>query len=411
MLKPVASLIASALLVAGANAANSSDFVNSPEHPVLTAAEQKPFTVERYLTLNQDRWVPEAVTMAETAFVVGEPRSPAPYHTVQQAINAALAQHKGDEPIAIKVLPGRYVGTVYIPQDAPAMTIYGAGDDANKVVLSLAIDSMISPQEYQTLVGSQGEYQASDPAWYMYQNCAQTPNKVVTTVCSSVVWSQSDRFTLANLTIENSMLDGIGAGTHQGVALRTDGDKVLLDNVRLLGRQDTFFVNNADKDNQYNTERHTRAYIRNSYIEGDVDYVFGRAQAVFDQVEFHTVSSRNVSSAYVFAPDTLPNSSYGFLVTQSKLSCDSGFTHFAPKLGRAWEQGASKTGYLPGKTANGQLLITQSQIETCYDVNQPWGAAATTNRAFTGNAAKQRDLNDVNHNRLWLYNNKLVKGF
>lgn len=411
MLKSLASLIASALLVAGAQAADSSDFVNSPEHPVLTVAEQTPFTAARYLTIEQEQWTPNAVKMAPTEYVVGNERSSAPYHSVQQAINAALSEHKGDDPIAIKVLPGRYIGTVYIPQNAPEMTIYGAGDKASSVVLSLAIDSMISPQAYQVLVSSQGEYKPNDPAWYMYQNCAKTPNKVVTTVCSAVMWSQSDHFNLANLTIENSLLDGIGPGTHQGVALRTDGDKVVLEHVRLLGRQDTFFVNNADKDNQYNTSRHTRVYIHNSYIEGDVDYVFGRAQAVFDGVEFHTVSSRNVSSAYVFAPDTLPNSRYGFLITRSKLSCDLGFTQFAPKLGRAWEQGASKTGYLPGKTANGQLLITNSQIETCYDLKRPWGAAATTNRAFNGNAAVKRNLNDVNYNRLWLYNNQLVDSF
>ena len=409
MAKTLISLAAATLIygVTGAQAAERLDFVNTPQHPVLTKQEAASFTAQNYLTLGSDHWALRKAIIQATPYVVGNQSTKAPYQSIQKAINAAIAQNTNHQPISIKVLPGRYQGTVYIPQDAPQITLYGSGENAQDVVINLAIDSMISPEQYQSLVNSDGQYSQNDPAWYMYHNCASTPNKVITTVCSAVIWSQSDRFTLANLTVENSLLDAIGSGTHQGVALRTDGDQVLLDNVRLIGRQDTFFVNNADTDNQYNTQRRSRVYIHNSFIEGDVDYVFGRAQAVFDGVEFHTVSSRGVNSAYVFAPDTTPNNDYGFLVTNSTITCDAKSASFKPKLGRAWEQGASKTGYLPGKTANGQLVIEHSEIQDCYDLEMPWGAAATTNRAFHGNAERARDLNDVNFNRLWLFENHL----
>lgn len=121
----------------------------------------------------------------------------------------------------------------------------------------------------------------------------------------------------------NSLLDTVDSGTHQGVALRTDGDKVQLEQVRLIGRQDTFFVNTSDKKNNYVTDHYSRAYIKDSYIEGDVDYVFGRATAVFDNVRFHTVSTRKSKEAYVFAPNTMPWVKHGFLVINSALTSDS----------------------------------------------------------------------------------------
>lgn len=86
----------------------------------------------------------------------------------------------------------------------------------------------------------------------------------------------------------------------------------------------------------------------------------------------------------------------------SRFTTDDGYKGtFKAKLGRAWDQGAGKTGYVPGKTANGQVLIMNSAIDSGYDSLSPWGAAATTARPFKGNASPSRQLNDVQYNRLW----------
>lgn len=379
--------------------------LNTDTHPVLTPHEMHHFSPAAYFSQgHKTNWTPKSIVMSQTAYVVGKH---ARYQSVQTAINDAILQSHDHQPITIKIMPGRYHETIYIPQDAPAMTIYGAGEKPQDVVLTFAVDSKISPKQYKKLVNGEQRYQQGDPAWSMYQVCANTPHQTIATICSATMWSQSDRFALKNLTLENSMPDAISAGTHQRVALRTDGDQVRLENVRLLGRQDTFFVNNADRDNQYNVKRQSRVLVKDSYIEGDVDYVFGRAQAVFDHVHFHTVSSRQASSGYVFAPDTPAWLPYGFLVINSQLTCDNGFKS-SPKLGRAWDQGARKTGYIPGHTSNGQLVIANSTIQRCYDLNHPWGSAATTSRPFTGTAARERNLNDQHYNRLWLYNDQLI---
>lgn len=391
------------------------DFPGTQQRPVLSAEEAARFTPQHYFAYRgqytqpvADAWAPAPIdTSVVSPFIVGPQRgvNGATYTRVQEAVNAAIRQQKNQQRIYIKLLPGVYSGTVYVPAGAPPVTLFGAGDAPEKVVISLALDSMMSPATYRATVNSAQQYQPDDPAWYMYDLCASKNGKTINTTCSAVFWSQSDEFQLKNLTVVNALLDTVDSRAHQGVALRTDGDKVQLEQVRLIGRQDTFFVNTSDRLNSYVTDHYSRVYIKDSYIEGDVDYVFGRATAVFDGVHFHTVSSRGTDEAYVFAPSTMPWVKYGFLVINSQLTSDNGFKagHLKASIGRAWDQGARETGYIANKTANGQLVGRNSRVDSGYDLLNPWGPAATTARPFRGNASPQRDLDDVSFNRLWEY--------
>ncbi|MEQ9921517.1 pectinesterase PemB [Pectobacterium brasiliense] len=384
--------------------------------PILSAQEAERFTLPHYFTLRghndqteADVWQPAPITIdPATPWVVGPHVGVdgATHAHVQQAVNAALRAQQGRARIEIKLLPGTYTGTVYIPVDAPPLTLCGAGEKPDDVVIQLALDSMFSPATYRETVNPHDEYQPGDPAWYMYDLCASKQNATIDTICAAVVWSQSDNFQMKNLTVVNTLLDSVDNRAHQAVALRTDGDKVQLEKVRLIGRQDTFFVNTSNLQNEYVTDRYSRSYITDSYIEGDVDYVFGRATAVFERVHFHTVSSRGAKDIHVFAPDSMPWAQYGFLAVACRFTGDEGFSGGKKaKLGRAWDQGARQTGYQPGQTANGQLVIRDSTIDASYDRERPWGAAATTARPFAGNADSARNLDDVHFNRLWEYHN------
>ncbi|GKQ18105.1 pectinesterase [Klebsiella michiganensis] len=382
--------------------------------PQLTAAEAATFTIERYfaqggaLSAPDGPWSPSPVHLPQTESAWRVAPSGAPFTRIQQAVNAAIGQHGAQEArIYIRIEPGIYRETVYIPEGAPPITLYGVGDSPEEVRIELAIDSQFSVARYRQRVNSQQQYREGDPAWYQYALCAGRTSKTIGTNCAAVVWSQSADFQLLNLSVANSLLDTVDGGTHQGVALRTDGDRVQLENVRLLGRQDTLYVNTSNRRNEAVTDRISRVYVKDSYVEGDVDYVFGRANAVFDNVHFHTVSTRRSPEAYVLAPNTLPDNPYGFLVKNSRFTGDGGYQgSFKAKLGRAWDQGAGKTGYLAGKTANGQVLIANSIIDQSYDRLSPWGAAATTARPFRGNTSAERQLDDVAFNRLWEFNNR-----
>ncbi|AVL82726.1 putative acyl-CoA thioester hydrolase [Klebsiella oxytoca] len=381
--------------------------------PQLTAAEAASFTMERYfaqggaLSAPDGPWSPSPVSLPQTESAWRVAPAGAPYSRIQQAVNAAIAQHSAkNERIYIRIEPGIYRETVYIPAGAPPITLYGAGEQPEEVRIELALDSQFSAQRYREQVNDQHQYREGDPAWYQYALCAGRTSKTIGTNCAAVMWSQSADFQLVNLSVANSLLDTVDGGTHQGVALRTDGDRVQLEKVRLLGRQDTLYLNTSNLRNEAVTDRISRVYVKDSYVEGDVDYVFGRANAVFDNVHFHTVSTRRSPEAYVLAPNTLPDNPYGFLVKNSRFTGDSGYQgSFKAKLGRAWDQGASKTGYLAGQTANGQVLIANSAIDQSYDRLSPWGAAATTSRPFRGNISAERQLDDVAFNRLWEFKN------
>lgn len=398
------------LRMQGCNLSECSSFdpPGTASRPVLNAEEASAFNEENIFAKGgkpgafTGPWRPQPVSLAaDTPFVVGES---APYHSVQQALNAAL-RHACGKRVWIKVLPGVYDGVVYIPEDAPPVTIFGAGQTPQAVTLRLALDARFSPARYREAVSRQ--FSPGDPAWYLYHLCADQTTEVIGTRCSAVVWSQSDDFQLVNLSVVNSLLDSVDALTHQAVALRTDGDRVQLEKVRVISRQDSLWLNTSNRLNEFVRDRISRVSVSESYVEGDVDYVFGRANAVFDRVHFHTVSSRGSKEAYVLAPATLPGNRWGFLVRESLFTGDAGYAGgFKAKLGRAWDQGAGQTGYLPGDTANGQLLIRDSLIDDSYDRLSPWGAAATTARPFRGNVAARRELNDVGYNRLWEFNNR-----
>jgi pectinesterase len=366
----------------------------TPSRPVLSPSEAAPFVAANYWRYSGayaapqvDPWRPQPIVTGHPDLVVRDGES------VQAAVDAAYRMG-GTIRRRIAVLPGTYTGTVFIPAGSPPLTIYGVGRPSD-VRLEFTVDATITPAAWAALVNPDGRYAPGDPAWPMFQSCA-TKTSATAGLCATVVWAQSTDLQLKGLTITNTLLDTVDRGTHQALALRTDADRTQLDGLRLIGRQDTLLTNADDVD------RIARVSVRDSYIEGDTDFVFGRAAAVFDRCRFRLVSSRKNSGGVIFAPDTAPAFPYGFLVTHSLIEADQGYRN-APTghLGRAWDQGAGATGYLPGITPNGQLVVRSSAIGPGFDVTAPWAPAATTARPFAARTDPGRDLNDVHYNRLW----------
>ncbi|MFI3308382.1 putative acyl-CoA thioester hydrolase [Ewingella allii] len=394
-------------------------------NPILSPDEAANFTAKNYLAfggrslqVQQQGWFPSVsdISAAKTNFVVGTQMGAdgAAYTSIQQAVEAALRVRNHGERVFIKILPGTYTGAVYIPAGSPPITLFGAGNSAGDVVIQQGLEASATPAVYRATVNPNGQFIPGNRSEYMFKDCSDQQSDTIGAGCTATVWAQSSSLQLQNLTVTNSLLDTVDAGDHPAVALRTDGDNIVLDNVRIIGRQNTLMLTTANIKNQPNNSRYSRAYVHNSLIEGDVDYVIGRSSAVFDRVEFHTVSSRGVKQASIFSPNTPANVPYGFLVTNSTLTSDRGFEGQAAKaqLGRAWDQGAENGGYVPGTTPNSQVVIRDSQIDSGYNQVNPWGDAAVSGRAFAGNVPKDekqaRDLNDVNFNRLWQFNNVIT---
>jgi pectinesterase len=404
----VATTVAAALLGPGAAyGAPPQTAPGTPGRPILSPVEAAPFTEANYLGWSgpyaaptADSWRPgPVVPRGHPDFIVGAAKGVhgATQSTVQAAVNAAFVAG-GTSRRYIKVLPGTYTGTVFIPAGTPPLTLFGAGRPED-VRLELSLDATATPAAWAAQVNPSGQYVDGDPAWDMFHSCATSTSATIG-LCAAVVWSQSPGLQLRGLTIENTLLDTVDSGTHQALALRTDADRTQLEFMRLISRQDTFMANASDPT------RIARVLVRDSYIEGDTDFVFGRASALFERTDFHLVSTRKPSGGVIFAPNTAPGYPYGFLVQHSWITADAGYRG-APTghFGRAWDQGASATGYLPGITPNGQLVIRDSYLGPGFNPAAPWAPAATTARPFVARTDLGRDLNDVNFNRLWEFRN------
>ena len=112
-----------------------------------------------------------------------------------------------------------------------------------------------------------------------------------------------------DLTIENDA--GPGAKVGQAVAAYVDCSHTLFENVRLLSNQDTLFCaplpeKEREKDGflgpgRFAPRRPTAQYYRHCEIAGDIDFIFGGADALFEQYTIRTVNN-HLPASYVTAP-------------------------------------------------------------------------------------------------------------
>jgi pectinesterase len=243
-----------------------------------------------------------ASTKAATTLTVAKDGS-GQYTTVQAAVNAVPANNASRVVISVK--PGTYRELVKVPANKPHVTIQGTGSSRRDTVI-------------------------------VYNNAAGTPKPgggTYGTGGSATVAVEADDFQARNLTINNDFDEKANQNLsgHQAVALRTAADKVFLDGVIVGGDQDTLLVDTAAKD------RLGRVYMRNSYVVGNVDFIFGRATAVIDRSVI-TLKKRwdGTSAGYVTAPSTAANRK-GILIANSTVNGDVSDRSFY--LGRPWHAG------------------------------------------------------------------------
>ncbi|MBZ0312656.1 pectinesterase family protein [Clostridium butyricum] len=169
-----------------------------------------------------------------------------------------------------------------------------------------------------------------------------------TSSSSSVTIKESaENFKAANLTIANSFDEDVNSAiaNKQAVAMKNEADKSIFENCRFIGNQDTLYANKK------------RQYYHNCFICGDVDFIFGGAQAVFDNCEIKSINREGISpKGYVAAPSTLQDNVYGFLIQNSKLTSninEKGSVY----LGRPWH---------PSSEINlGHTVISNVVYENC----------------------------------------------
>jgi polygalacturonase len=271
------------------------------------------------------------------------------FNTVQEAVSRAVAD-SADKPakrLYLLVKPGVYQELVYIPAAAAPITIYGEGKDAAATRITAKLEASMTGAAYDALVGPQFA-KAAPAVQAMYATIKDRAQ--IGTFGTQTVWTQNNGFQARNLTFENGYnkdtgnaraeeLPNINNVHHQALALSVDSaDKAQFENIRLIGFQDTLYL----KSPQIGST--VRSFFNKSYIEGDVDFIFGDSTAYFYQTEIRTLGDRGVS--YTAAPNTYVKTKYGFVFDNCR------FTHDGKKSGdfyllRQWFAGARCTPYAP----------------------------------------------------------------
>jgi pectinesterase len=368
--------------------------------PQLADAEAARDTVLQYLArfgivtsgLQTDNWDPTAGVGDVTTFVptYTVAASGGTQTTVQAAINAAVAQG-GTSRVYILVSPGTYREVDCVPSSAPPITLYSTASDPTQTVIVF--------DNYN------GETKAAGVAAN-----ACTPNASATTfgtAGSATFTSFASGFQAKNITFSNDVtITTLGATTGtQAVALMTEADRVILDNVRVLGHQDTLYTETTSLGTV------VRAYIKGSYIAGDVDFIFGGATLVLDTCQIQFVNDRRATGD-ILSPDTGSLNQDGFLVINGTFTADANTTAGAVGLGRAWDRSCVdvptyvSSCVASGNYPNGQAVVRQS-ILGAHIAASPWQAAATTKRGFcdTAWACLGEDAGACPPNRLYEYQN------
>ncbi|WP_330240366.1 pectinesterase family protein [Streptomyces sp. NBC_00525] len=241
------------------------------------------------------------------------------YRTVQAAIDAVPANNT--RPVEITIAPGSYRETVRIPGNKPYITLRGLGSGPSSTVV---VNNH-----------SAGEYGTSG---------------------SATMFVEGHDFKAVNLTVSNDFDENSRPSGQQALAMSLNSDRSVLDNVRLLGDQDTLLVNNS-----------ARSYAVNSYVEGTVDFIYGGGTIVFDHCDIYEKRS---TGGPITAASTDPGKKYGFLFYKSNIT---GAPTNRTQLGRPWRQGA-------------QVLFRESTLSSTIAKAQPWidmSSATWKNARFT----------------------------
>jgi pectin methylesterase-like acyl-CoA thioesterase len=247
------------------------------------------------------------------------------FNTAQEAVNRALADSK-DHParrLYMLLKPGTYQELVYIPASAPPITMYGEGKDPAVTRITAKLDASKTGAAYAAQYGAQF---AKAPAAVQAMYAGIKDRAQIGTFGTATVWVRNDGFQARNLTFENGYnkdsgnaraeeLPNINNVHHQALALQVDGaDKAQFENIRLIGFQDTLYLKSPQ------TGSTSRSFFNKSYVEGDVDFIFGDSTAYFHQTEIKSLGDRGLS--YAAAPDTHVKTRYGFVFDNCRFTHD-----------------------------------------------------------------------------------------
>jgi pectinesterase len=225
------------------------------------------------------------------------------FHSVQAAIDAA--PEVSARPYRIYIAEGVYREKLRLPKNNIALI--GAGRDKTRLVFDDYAGKLASGQ------------------------MLTTPGSATLTITGADI-------RVEKLSIENGFDflandkrandDPQKIAGSQAVALLIDGsaDRIRLRDVKLLGNQDTLFVNAG------------RSWFDKVLVAGNVDFIFGKGNALFTDSEIKTLPRAKPGNplGYITAPSTAIGDEFGLTFIRCRLTRDPAVPDRSVALGRPW---------------------------------------------------------------------------
>ncbi|XP_058209638.1 pectinesterase QRT1 [Rhododendron vialii] len=171
--------------------------------------------------------------------------------TVQGAVD--MVPLNNSQRVKIYISPGIYREKVLVPDSKPYISFIGDENQTAETVLT-------------------------------WNNKASDKDKdgcELGTYRSASVTIESDFFCATGITIENSVVAVPGGYGMQAVALRIASEKAMFHQVRILGAQDTLL------------DDHGSHYFHQCYIQGSIDFIFGRSRSLYQDCVLHSTATRS----------------------------------------------------------------------------------------------------------------------
>lgn len=208
------------------------------------------------------------------------------YRTVQEAIDAVPLGNT--RRTVIRVSPGTYRQPLYVPKTKNFITLVGLRPE----------DTLLTWNNTATSI-------------HHYLDA-----KVIGTGtfgCGSTIVEGGD-FIAENITFENSSPQGSG----QAVAIRVTADRCAFYNCRFLGWQDTLYLH------------YGKQYLKDCYIEGSVDFIFGNSTALLEHCLIHCKSAGFITAQ----ARNSPQETTGYVFLRCVITGNGGTSY--TYLGRPW---------------------------------------------------------------------------
>ncbi|MFC6224647.1 pectinesterase family protein [Hymenobacter artigasi] len=246
------------------------------------------------------------------------------YTTVQAAIDAAPVGRTA--PFTIFIKNGKYKELIVVPATKPFVQLVGESVGNTILTYSNSAGTLVNGIALGT------------------QNSA------------SVTINATD-FSALNLTFENAF--GESASNGQAVAVLVNADRAAFRNCRFLGNQDTLYVKGNGTPRQY---------FLNCYIEGNTDFIFGSAIALFESCNIYAKNKTTTSTSYIAVPNTPVGQAYGLVFKNCNVTGHSVAGGTSYDLGRPWQ-------------ANPKAAFLSCNLSTPIILNEGWSPTSSAGTA------------------------------